>query len=119
MVKRKGKKKFLIEIKTNSSGWKVVELLEFRKNNKILIKLKTGEVILRHRKKVRYGITKRIGTLPGQHVSKNYPSTKKKRRKKKKTIRRTKKPTDLKQKGSESVSHKKEDKNGIQRKFRS
>ena len=119
MVKRKGKKKFLIEIKTNSSGWKVVELLEFRKNNKMLIKLKTGEVILRHRKKVRYGVTKRIGTLPGQHVSKSYPNTKKRRRKKKKNLRYTKKPTDLKQKGSESVSRKKEENYGTFKQFRS
>jgi hypothetical protein len=98
VVKRKSRKKFLIEIKTNSSGWKVVELLEFRKNNKILIKLITGEVILRHRKKVRYGVTKRVGTLSGQHVTKSYPNIKKRRRKKKKNFRDIKKSTDSKKK---------------------
>ena len=104
MVKRKGKKKFLIEIKTNSSGWKVVELLEFRKGNKILIRLKTGEVILRHRKRVRYGVTKRISTLPGQHVVKSYPDTKKRKRKKKKNLRNKKTSTDFKKKDSQSVN---------------
>ena len=80
---RRKKKRFLIEIKSNRGGWKVVELLSFKPNNKILIKLETGETVLRHRKKVRYGVTKTIGFGPGEHIIKNYPLKRKRRRRKK------------------------------------
>jgi hypothetical protein len=59
VTKKKKKYKRLIQIKTNTSGWKTVELIKFLRGNRMLIRLPTGEIIRRKNKNVRLSIVKK------------------------------------------------------------
>ena len=65
MAKSKNKKwKNLVEIKTNTCGWRTVELIKVLSNNRVLLKLSSGELISRKRKHMRLGTRKKVLKVP-------------------------------------------------------
>ena len=69
-MKRRKRKPFIIEIKTNRQGWVRVKFIRFLPRNKILIKMKDGQVIARKNLHVRWGKVKKIGGVKG--INKSY-----------------------------------------------
>jgi len=59
-MNKKKKWKRLVEIKTNTKGWHVVELIKILRSNKVLLKLSSGEIIRRSIKNMRWGISRKI-----------------------------------------------------------
>jgi len=86
--KHKKKKKFIVEVKTNSQGWQRAELVGTNNNGTVSIKLKSGDIIRKPvYKDVKYGkssvIRKKFVEVSNKKELKMLRSKKKRKRRKK------------------------------------